>query len=42
MKKLVLFIGLLMAFTVVNAQISTLNLNSGQTYAEYTTDEELF
>jgi len=38
MKKLVLFIGLLMAFTVVNAQISTLNLNSGQTYAEYTTD----
>ena len=38
MKKLVLLLAMVMSFAFVEAQISTLNLNSGTTYAEYTTD----
>lgn len=38
MKKLILLLAMVMSFAFVNAQISTLNLNSGTTYAEYTTD----
>jgi len=38
MKKLLFILALVCAFMVTNAQIATLNLNSGSTYAEYTTD----
>jgi len=38
MKKITLLIVLVMGFMFMNAQIATLNLNSGNTYKEYTTD----
>ena len=38
MKKLALLLSMVFAFTFLNAQIATLNLTPGNTYAEYTTD----
>jgi len=38
MKKLLFILALVCAFTVTNAQIATLGLNSGSTYAEYSKD----
>lgn len=38
MKKTLLILALVFGFVAMNAQIATLNLKTGDTYAEYTTD----